>query len=138
MSKQENRGNKQRTAAKSTDFMQTVRAAARKAGKVLSVVWKWVYRLRSIVLAVPVALGAVYLAIYNTAKLPELVGINLQANGEYAMMIERGTAVTVPLVVTGVCLLLMFVSRRTIYPWLISIFSLIVPILIYVTNVFPG
>ncbi len=138
MSKQENNSKQQRRAAKSSDFMQSAALAARKTGKVLSVIWKWVYRLRSVVLAVPVALGAIYLAIYNSAKLPELVGINLQASGEYAMMIERGTAVSVPLVITGVCLLLMFVSKRTIYPWLISVFSLIVPVLIYITNVFPG
>ena len=43
-----------------------------------------------------------------------------------------------PLVVTGVCLVMMWLSRRTIYPWIISIFSLVLPILIWITNVFPG
>lgn len=109
-----------------------------KTGKVLSVIWKWIYRLRGAVLAIPVAIAAISLAIYNTANLPELVGINLQANGAYAMMVERGTAVSVPLLITGVCLVLMFISRKTIYPWLISVFSLALPLLIYFTNVFPG
>lgn len=109
-----------------------------KISKVLAAVWKWVYRLRGAVLAIPVAIAAISLAIYNTANLPDLVGINLQANGAYAMMVERGTAVSVPLLITGVCLVLMFISRKTIYPWLISVFSLVVPILIYFTNVFPG
>ena len=110
----------------------------RKIGKVLIAVWKWVYRLRGAVLAIPVAIAAISLAVFNTANLPELVGINLQANGSYAMMIERGTAVSVPLLITGVCLVLMFISRKAIYPWLISIFSLAVPLLLYFTNIFPG
>lgn len=110
----------------------------RKIGKVLALIWKWIYRLRGAVLAIPVAIAAISLAIYNTANLPELVGINLQANGAYAMMIERGTAVSVPLLITSACLVLMFLSRKTIYPWLISVFSLALPLLIYFTNVFPG
>lgn len=110
----------------------------RKIGKVLAVVWKWIYRLRGAVLAIPVAIAAISLAIYNTANLPERVGINLQANGAYEMMVERGTAVGVPLLITGVCLVLMFISRKAVYPWLVSVFSLVLPLLIYFTNVFPG
>jgi hypothetical protein len=89
-------------------------------------------------MAVPVALVALRLAAWNMVKLPEEVGINLLASGEYQYMISRGLAVMGPLVVTAVCLLMMLLSRRTIYPWLISIFSLVLPLLIWVTNVFPG
>lgn len=100
--------------------------------------WKWAYRLRSVILAVPVALGAVILAIHNQARLPDMVGLNLQASGEYAMMVGKGIAVLGPVAVTAVCLLMMFCSRKVLYPWLISLFSLALPILVYITNTFPG
>ena len=101
-------------------------------------VWNLIYRLRSIVLAVPVVVGALFLAIHNQAKLPAMVGFNLQQTGEYAQVVAREIAVLGPLALTAVCLLLMFCSRKVLYPWLISLFSLALPVLIYVTNVFPG
>ena len=110
----------------------------KKIGHVLGQIGKWIYRLRGFFMAIPVALAALYLAAQNMSRLPEEVGINLQANGEYAFLISRGLAVMAPLVVTGVCLVMMWLSRRTIYPWIISIFSLVLPILIWITNVFPG
>ena len=110
----------------------------KKIGHVLGVIGKWIFRLRGFFMAIPVALAALYLAAQNMSRLPEEVGINLQANGEYAFLISRGLAVMAPLVVTGVCLVMMWLSRRTIYPWIISIFSLILPWLIWITNVFPA
>jgi multidrug efflux pump subunit AcrB len=104
----------------------------------LKAVWKWVYRLRSVILAIPVAAGAVILAIHNQANLPDEVGINIQASGEYAEMVGKSVAVLGPLAVTAVCLLMVFCSRKVLYPWLISLFSLALPILIYITNIFPG
>lgn len=101
-------------------------------------VMRWVYKLRSVVLAVPVAVGAVLLAIFNNANLPETVGINIQASGEYADTISKSVAVFGPLALTAVCLLMVFCSRKVLYPWLISLFSLVLPLLIYVTNFFPG
>ena len=89
-------------------------------------------------MAIPVVLAALYLATWNMARLPEEVGINLLANGQYEYLISRGLAVMAPLVVTGVSLIMMWLSRRTIYPWIISIFSLVLPLLIWVTNVFPA
>ena len=107
-------------------------------GRVLAGIGKWIYRLRGFFMAIPVALAALYLAVQNMARLPEEVGINLLASGEYEYLIGRGLAVMAPRVVTGVCLLMMWLSRRTIYPWIISIFSLILPWLIWVSNVFPA
>ena len=101
-------------------------------------VLKLIYRLRSVMLAIPVAVGAVVLAIYNHSHLPDEVGINIQASGEYAEMISKNVAVLGPLAVTAVCLLMVFLSRKVLYPWLISLFSLVLPILIYITNIFPG
>ena len=99
---------------------------------------QWIYKLRSVVLAIPVVIAAISLAIDNAARLPVFVGINLQANGEYAMMIERNVAVMVPLLITIGSLLMMFLSRKVLYPWLVSVFSLVVPILLWITNIFPG
>ena len=110
----------------------------KKIGRVLAVIGKWIFRLRGFFMAIPVALAALYLASQNMERLPEEVGINLLANGQYEYLISRGLAVLVPLIVTGVCLLMMWLSRRTIYPWIISIFSLVLPWLIYITNVFPA
>jgi len=109
-----------------------------KIGYVLKIVCRWLYRLRGVLLAIPVAAVAIKLALQNAERLPETVGINLLANGEYAYMISRDVAVMGPLAVTALCLLLMFCSRRVLYPWLISLFTLVLPLLIWVTNVFPA
>ena len=110
----------------------------RKIGSMLKSIAKWIYRLRGFFMAIPVVLAALYLATKNMARLPDEVGINLLANGQYEYLISRGLAVMGPLVITGVCLVMMFLSRRTVFPWLISIFSLVLPLLIYITNVFPA
>ncbi len=109
-----------------------------KIGHVLQIVGSWIYKLRSVILAIPVIVCAICLAVRNTRILPEAVGINLQANGEYAMTVARNVAVMGPLAVTAVCLLMMFCSRRVLYPWLISVFSLVLPYLIWITNIFPA
>ena len=110
----------------------------KKIGHVLAVIGKWIFRLRGFFMAIPVALAALYLASRNMTQLPEEVGINLLENGEYQFLISRSLAVIAPLAVTGVCILMMWLSRKTVYPWLISIFSLVLPLLIWVTNVFPA
>ncbi|HIT34916.1 MAG TPA: hypothetical protein IAC31_09910 [Candidatus Faecousia intestinigallinarum] len=138
-------GNAENTGAKKPAFREKIRPSMGKAenvlatiGNILKIIGSWVYRLHKIILAVPVAVAAALVAQYNFAHLPEMVGINLQSNGQYAQMITREMAVLGPVAVTAACLLLMFCSRRTIYPWLISIFSLALPVLVLVTNTFPG
>lgn len=102
----------------------------------------WVYRVimrfRKLFLLIPIVYGALKLAMYNQEHLPEQVGLNLLESGEYAYMVARDVAVQGPLAVTAACLLLMLFSRRTLYPWLISAFSLVLPILILITNIFPS
>lgn len=110
----------------------------KKIGQVLKLTGKWAYRLRSVLLSIPVIICAVSLALRNIRLLPETVGINLLASGEYQWMITKGVAVMAPLGVTAVCLLLMFCSRRVLYPWLISVFSLTLPLIIWLINVFPA
>ena len=97
---------------------------------------RWMYRLRAIVLSIPVAITAICLAIRNSSVLPEMVGVDLQASGEFAKMIERSTAVWIPLGITGICILLTCISRRFVFPWLIAVFSLVLPYVIELTNTF--
>ena len=108
-----------------------------KVKRILRLAGKWIYHLRKIVMAIPVIYYAMKLAAYNTEHLPEMVGINLQSSGEFAEMITREAAVNGPLMVTGACLVLMFLSRKTVYPWVISIFTLVLPLLLLLTNIYP-
>ena len=96
------------------------------------------FRLRKVVLAVPVVSVALKLASYNREHLPELVGINLQSSGEFTQMISRDMAVLGPLGLTVACLLLMFWSRKAMYPWAISIFTLVLPLLLLISNLYPA
>lgn len=132
MSNQEGKVNPLRTA------WQKVSPVLKKIGRVLQGIGRWIYRLRGLVLAIPVVLAALSLAAQNMARLPGKVGLLILENGEYYMTVSRSTAVMAPLAVTGVCLLFMFCSRRVIYPWLISIFTLVLPFVIYYTNIFPA
>ena len=54
------------------------------------------------------------------------------------MIGEVTMEVLIPLVITAVCLLLMFVSRRILTPWLVSMFSLALPVIILLLNIFPA
>lgn len=117
---------------------QKVAAVFAAIGRVFYGLGQWLYHLRSIFLAAPVVLAALHLAKFNRENLPEMVGIDLLETGQYAHLIERDTVILWPLIITGGCLLLMCFSRRVIYPWIISIFTLVIPIVIYITNIFPA
>lgn len=104
----------------------------------MKLVWYWTYRLRRVWLALPVLVCAIVLAVRNTRILPASVGINLLEDGTYQFMVSRAMAVWVPLGVTVVCLGLMFLSKKIVYPWLISLFTLFVPVLLWILNIFPA
>jgi hypothetical protein len=105
---------------------------------VLKMTGSWCYKLRSVLLAIPVAIAAIAQALKNIGRLPSPVGINMLESGEFAILISRGVAVMGPLAITALCLMLMFCSKRVLYPWLISVFSLILPWLLWITNTFPA
>jgi len=109
-----------------------------KTAQILEKVIGVIFRLKKILAAIPVAGGAIYLAIYNMSKLPKVVGIDLLENGSFTYQIPMGIAVFAPLVITGLCLLLMFCSRRILTPWIVSVISLLIPVVILVTNIFPA
>lgn len=112
-----------------------------KVGTVLAAIWKgfstgciWIYRARKFIMAAPVAFYAIKLAIANANRLPDMVGLDIQASGEFARMVSRQSAVMGPLGLTAFCLVLVLCSRKPLLPWLISAFTLILPILIWMTN----
>lgn len=109
-----------------------------KINSLINFIGMLLFRLRKLVLAVPVGYYALKLALYNQEHLPEQVGINIQSSGEFAQMISRDLAVMGPLGLTAACLLLMFCSRKAMYPWAISVFTLALPILILFTNLYPA
>ena len=109
-----------------------------KINSLISFIGTVLFRLRKVVMAIPVVYWAVKLALYNREHLPELVGIDLQSSGAFAQMISRDLAVMGPLGLTVACLLLMFCSRKAMYPWAISIFTLALPLLILFTNLYPA
>lgn len=103
---------------------------------------KWVYKLRGVFLSIPVAFAAVFLAVNNALNLPAVVTMNIPKFTDSGILIElvnfdRTLAVCVPLIITALCILLVFLSRRVSYPWLISVFSLVLPLFIYFTTIFP-
>lgn len=124
-------------------FFQTVKVYYQEFKKsyfaqVMGITARWAYRLRSILLSIPVAVAAIALAMRNLRQLPTEVGINMLANGEYQWVISRSMAAWTPVAVTGVCLLMMFLSKKVLYPWLISVFSLVLPLVLLFTNTFPN
>lgn len=123
---------------KTRPFMNKTRQiCATVAGKI-SFVWKYIMKFKKLFLCVPVAVFALILALRNLFSLPALVGIILAANGEFSYEMLREIAVVLPLLITGLCLLFVFMSKRILTPWLISVFSLLVPIWILFINTFPS
>ncbi len=123
---------------KMAPFMATLRRALRATGTWLVKAWNFLCHMRKVIAAIPVGVGAVVLALYNQGHLPAKVGIGLQSSGDFTMLIDRELAVLGPIAITALCLLLMFLSKRTLTPWLVSLFTLAVPVLILVTNIFPA
>ena len=117
-------------------IVQALRGIYKRIEAVFSALFSWIYSLRKIFMVVPVLMAALQLAIYSRENLPETVGFNIQASGEFAQVISRDTAVYGPLGLTCACLVLVLLSRRTIYPWIISIFTLTLPVLILMLNSF--
>lgn len=129
--------NRLETAQKG-DGLRKTKAAFEKTGRVFSIIGKVIYHMRKLFLAAPVVWLAVRLYGITMEELPPVVGLLLQEDGSYAHLVGRETAAMGCMAVTAACLLMMFCSRRTLYPWLISLFSLVLPILLIVTNIFPA
>ena len=93
----------------------------------------WMFKLRSLALSIPVAVIAVILATQNMALLPTEIGFGF---GQDVLMVSKLFVVIGCLIITGTCLLMTVLSRRVIYPWIISLFSLLLPIILLLTTAF--
>lgn len=120
----------------------------KKTGTFLAKLWQYLYALRGLILSLPVAAAAVILAAKCSTDLPSAVmitlpGIDAQAENNlfgflvyHTEYIARGTMVMACLAMTIACLLLTICSKRMLYPWLISLFTLAVPLFLLLTNVY--
>ena len=104
----------------------------------LSFFWNYMMKFKKLFLCIPVAVFAIILAIRNLISLPAHAGIALNEYGGFAFEMVRELAVFAPLLVTGLCLLFVFMSKRILTPWLVSVFSLILPLWILFINTFPA
>ena len=126
--------NKETVSGGFREFWNKVMQVCTSIANGCKLVVSYVVRMRKPIMAVPVVLASLKLAQYNAQHLPDMVGLGLLAPGEYTYMISREAAIMGPMAVTALCLFLMFISRRTVYPWIISLFSLVLPILMLITN----
>ena len=123
---------------KAAPYLKKAGAIWQKVKNVWAIAWPWIWRFRKVLLAIPVVYYGLYFARLNWNLLPDQVGLNLQSTGEYAKYISKEMAVYVPMGITGGCLAMMFLSRKTVYPWMICMFSMLLPALILITNIFPA
>lgn len=132
--------NKENTAAvqDTNSGFQKFTAGYAKFEKIVGIIAMVCYRLRKIVMAAPVIYYAMKLAAYNSSHLPEKVGLFLQNNGEFVQMIDRSLVVSGPFLLTCACLFMMMFSRKAMYAWAISIFTLALPMIILISNIYPA
>lgn len=105
-----------------------------KIGSVIGFIGRWIYRLRGLLISIPVAIAAWKLAAYNKLNLPAEVGIDLLSTGEFGTMVSLQYAVMVPLCLTGISLVMVLCTRKPLIPWVISIFTLTLPLLLLMNN----
>ncbi len=110
----------------------------------------YMYRLRSLLLAAPVAAAALILGMNNMERLADTLEVtkityNPEAADALFGFLELGTttitrdaAVFGPAMITAACLVMMICSKRTLYPFLISVFSLCLPLVIWFFSVYPA
>lgn len=115
---------------------QTLNQNMKKAAGVTGKVFAFIYRMRKVFLAVPLLAAAVYEAAKNYVELPAQVGFQLTEVGTFARMYPKEVAIWVPFGLTFVCIVLMFLSRKCVYPWLIGVLTLVLPALLLFMNQF--
>ena len=93
-------------------FRQKIQEKNKNEGKgsTFRYICHWVYKLRSVFMAIPVLIAAFWLASYNSEHLPLLVGLNLQSTGEFAR-----TALFAILLVSFVALFLYHLYPQVLY-----------------------
>lgn len=115
-------------------YIRKTGAVLTRIGGYIGMVIKWIWKLRALLMSIPVVWAAIKLAMDNMDRLPEQVGLDIQSTGEFARMVSRTDAVCWPLGITMFCVVLTLVSKKPLLPWVISIFTLVLPLLIWITN----
>ena len=135
---------------KCSPVLRTIGAVFSGIGRVFATFGNYIFRLRALFMAIPVAVIAIIEAMINMNRLPDTleyatIGLDFDATqtlvGPFVMHIEqlsRETAVMGPLVLTAACLVFTIFSKRTLFPWIISIFTLVVPMLLYFMTQYPA
>ena len=77
---------------KTAPTFEKIGAFFRKVGAAVKKAWDFTVKFKQFILAIPVALGAVILAIRNVSVLPKRVGCGLQLDGTFDFMVVRGSA----------------------------------------------
>jgi len=94
---------------------------------------QWAFKLRSVALSLPVAVIAVILAVNNMATIPGELAIGA---GDSVTVISKSVLVMGPLALTALAILMTLFSKRVVFPWLISIFTLLLPVVLAITMTF--
>lgn len=108
----------------------------KKVWEIIKRIGEFIFKFRKIFMSLPVLGASVYLAVQNGRHLPERVGLILTKTGDFSLQVSKSVAIWGPLGITALCLLLMSISKKTLYPWLIACFTLIIPPLIWFLNQF--
>ena len=135
---------------KCAPVLRTIGAVFAAIGRAIAKLWSYIFKLRALFMAIPVAMIVIIEAMINMSRLPDTLeyatnGLDFDATqtlfGPFVMHIEqmsRETAAMGPLMLTAVCLVLTIFSKRTLFPWIISIFTLVVPVLLYLMTQYPA
>lgn len=128
---------------------QAVGRFLRSAGNIFYKIGYYLYWFRSIILAAPVAAAAFIIAQKNMDQLPqqvEITKIAIDTKAQDALFgflalsvdtISRDLAVYGPLALTILCLAMMILSKRALYPFVIAVLTLCLPFVLYFFNVYP-
>ncbi|MCI6729883.1 MAG: hypothetical protein SOY32_02350 [Candidatus Faecousia sp.] len=95
---------------------------------------QFIFCFRKVFLAIPVIVVAILLARHSAQVLPAQVGLILASDGTFSRIITREQAIYGPLLLTAIPLVCMALSRKTFYPWLISVITLAIPPLLLMLN----
>ena len=114
-----------------------------------TLLWRYMFMFRGILISAPVAVLAAMIIVWSREHLPEMVEIThlvLDPEAEGAVFglfvmttesISRNVAIGGPVALSAVCLVCTMLSKRTLYPWLISLLSLTLPVIMYCLNTYP-
>ena len=130
-------------------FCDGVRRVFSSIASVLGKLWKYIFWFRSVVLGAPLATAAVILTAQNSNRLPDVLQITrvtIDPESEQALFgffvliqqyVSREVAVTVPLIATSACIVMMLFSKRVLYPFMIGLLTLLLPPVLYYFTIFP-